>query len=1317
MSETLTLTGEGTAHNTFGASAQGNIDVVANNTTSPTGLVIKLAQNLADISSIGTGKSDEANSARITFTAGKPAKLNTANEGEPSNEEPAVDPIISMNNAKVAGVLNGAVSSTSKDAINGSQLYDYVGNIRNILGSTFTQGADGKLSADNIGGTGKNTIEEAIASLQESATTAASGFNIAGNSTAQKEGKDTTGSVAPNDTLTINGKVDSGITTVADKSTDTITIDVSDTKKFGTHVGVATISANPTAKLVQEKAVKSYVDALADKIGADPVNGIDGKNGKDGAVADSGTKGIPGKDGAVGPAGKDGLNGTTVANKVQALRDGAAGTVVYTDTSGNRLLVENGKYYQTSIVEGYEKANDGLWYKAEAVNNDGTVNESALETLAEVDRNGKTLATLSEGQADSVIDPADVMLSAVEANGKTQTPTTLANVRSALGLTGKADNTKATGNTDEEIRINTENALKTPEAISLEAAQKVVAGKKKGGTGADKDTIIVDQEGKSGIYALSGAILNKVTTLGDLQAVAQAGLDFGANPTSKTDTTTVHRPLGTQLNIVGKLNKTETAGAVVTSADNYSSDNLATFVDKTNNLIRIGMLKNPSFTGVTLDNGETDTTTAAKIILTPNKPATGDTNAGKTVLNLSNGAEITNDMIADDVVITGVAAGKSKDSAVNLGQLEQLEGKIGLTPTNGVDGKDGKNGLTIDNGRGVPGSNSDDGKVGPAGKDGLNGTTIANKVQGLRDGIAGTVVYTDKAGNRLLAENGEYYDTKLVKGLEKANDGLWYAESDVDTNGNAIGGTGKTLKELATENTALAEGTEKKLKNGGKVLANEVILSAVNANGTVSETTTLANIKGNLDDVGKVITATTDEAALAKVIAQYKDKNPDALSADTKDALINAIKATLTEGDDAAKTAKATETVDNLIADAKVKADKDKELARIEAVRKAVAGDNLDGKGGLLAQTTGLSHAASVGDLQAVALAGLTFVGNDNVNIHRPLGTTFKIIGATGLTYTTEDKPTDNTVENTKAYASDYSASNLITHQDSDDTLRIEMKKLPHFEGIVINGTDGDDGANRQGKDGFIGVNDQGEVVIINGIDGKNGKNGDKGLDGKDGSKIITEKDLSGENATVKLAYATDGTGYQVEDPDSTTDPKAKKTVQKGEVKLGDGLHFNNGTNITAEIGANGVVKYNLNDVLNNIKSIGGGTSTDTKEARITFINGKAQDDPDTKDVDETTPAISVNNARVTNVATGTQANDAVNKGQLDALAAQIGITTNGKDGINGIDGYDGKAGKAGDIGQRGVPGQNGLNGADGLPLVGPAGKDGLNGTTIVNKV
>ena len=77
---------------------------------------------------------------------------------------------------QLKNVAPGEISSTSTDAINGSQLYavqNVLGNtaktVKGVLGGNAAVGEDGSFTMSNIGGTGKNTIDEAIRDLNANA--------------------------------------------------------------------------------------------------------------------------------------------------------------------------------------------------------------------------------------------------------------------------------------------------------------------------------------------------------------------------------------------------------------------------------------------------------------------------------------------------------------------------------------------------------------------------------------------------------------------------------------------------------------------------------------------------------------------------------------------------------------------------------------------------------------------------------------------------------------------------------------------------------------------------------------------------------------------------------------------------------------------------------------------------------------------------------------------------------------------------------------------------------------------------------------------
>ncbi len=96
---------------------------------------------------------------------------------------------------KISGLEKGDVNATSKDAINGSQLFAQGEGVKNIIGGTTTYDpATGTYTNNNIGGTGASNINDAIQSVRN---TAGAGWNL----TAQGANKT---NVAPNATVDLN---------------------------------------------------------------------------------------------------------------------------------------------------------------------------------------------------------------------------------------------------------------------------------------------------------------------------------------------------------------------------------------------------------------------------------------------------------------------------------------------------------------------------------------------------------------------------------------------------------------------------------------------------------------------------------------------------------------------------------------------------------------------------------------------------------------------------------------------------------------------------------------------------------------------------------------------------------------------------------------------------------------------------------------------------------------------------------------------------------------------------------------------------------
>ncbi|MDG6810148.1 hypothetical protein, partial [Glaesserella parasuis] len=104
--------------------------------------------------------------------------------------------------------------------------------------------------------------------------------------------------------------------------------------------------------------------------------------------------------------------------------------------------------------------------------------------------------------------------------------------------------------------------------------------------------------------------------------------------------------------------------------------------------------------------------------------------------------------------------------------------------------------------------------------------------------------------------------------------------------------------------------------------------------------------------------------------------------------------------------------------------------------QKAIAGDNKDGKGGLLAQTgDALNNVATVKDLQAIAQAGLDLTGNNaDTTVHRPLGTKLTVEGEG------------------KWNGKDSAANNLyVEAQEADNKLVVKMNKdLTNLNSVTL---------------------------------------------------------------------------------------------------------------------------------------------------------------------------------------------------------------------------------------------------------------------------
>ncbi|QIM67417.1 hypothetical protein A4G16_08595 [Mannheimia granulomatis] len=313
LNETLSITGG--EKDATKLSDANNIGVVNNNGT----LTVKLAKDI-DLTKDGsvTIGDTTVNNDGLTIKGGPSVTKAGINAGD----------------KKITNVQDGEISETSKDAVNGSQLYQ----VQQVANAGWNLTANGKDKG--------NVKPGATVDLN----------NKDGNIVITKEGNNVTFGL--NNDLTIGGK---------DGKDGQIGVAGKDGKDGVTIKGDGTITAG--------------------RDGKDGVDGQIGATGKDGASAV-----LNGKDGSIGLTGPKGADGKPGASANIAVKDGAEGVDGTNGKDG--LPGENGKtriVYETKdkdgkpVTEQVATLNDGLIFSG---NNEDTKNRQKLNTEVKVKGEG-----------------------------------------------------------------------------------------------------------------------------------------------------------------------------------------------------------------------------------------------------------------------------------------------------------------------------------------------------------------------------------------------------------------------------------------------------------------------------------------------------------------------------------------------------------------------------------------------------------------------------------------------------------------------------------------------------------------------------------------------------------------------------------------------------------------------------------------------------------------------------------------------------------------------------------------------------------------
>ena len=214
--------------------------------------------------------------------------------------------------------------------------------------TTKVDGIDGKVTAQ---GEKIAAADEKIAAIEKNITD-----NVVTNDAMAGKLEALKTDLGANTTLSFAGD-----TTIDDKGTDTADDDDNSATKLSLNLKEKTLKVKGATDEIKTEAKGDTITVgLSDKVKKELANisklGDTAADGRDGKGATGKSADDPDATAAdKGLTGQDGLNGKSLTDKVNALRNGEAGSVVYTDDKGNRLV----------------KANDGKYYKADQVDKDG----------------------------------------------------------------------------------------------------------------------------------------------------------------------------------------------------------------------------------------------------------------------------------------------------------------------------------------------------------------------------------------------------------------------------------------------------------------------------------------------------------------------------------------------------------------------------------------------------------------------------------------------------------------------------------------------------------------------------------------------------------------------------------------------------------------------------------------------------------------------------------------------------------------------------------------------------------------------------------
>ncbi|MBJ9958930.1 hypothetical protein I5723_18360, partial [Acinetobacter courvalinii] len=528
---------------------------------------------------------------------------------------------INAGNKVITNVADGSIANGSKDAVNGGQIKHISDSIKNSIGGNTTVNPDGSITTNNIGGTGKNNINDAISNVKDAATkaktTVTEGDNIVVKETTNKDGS-TNYEVSTKKDLTLDSVTtgdsvlnNNGLTI---KDGPSITKDgINAGNKVITNVADGSI-ANGSKDAVNGGQIKNISDSIKNSIGGNT------KVNPDGSITTNN----------IGGTGKNNIN-----DAIKSVDDKVTNGVNDLTNKGLNFAGNAGKDVHRKLGDKLNIVGGADAATAE----DKTSGENVITRTTE---DGIKIELLKDAKFDSITTGDSVLNN----NGLT--------IKDGASITKDGINagnkviTNVADGVNGKDAVNVDQLTKTKDGLDnkitdtnnkLDDAKKDL-GNRITDTKDQLTTQITDTKTE-----LNNTINNTKTELNSKidntkTELQNKGLNFAGNAGKD-----VHRNLGDKLNIVGGAD-------AATAEDKTSGENVITRT--TADGIKIELLKDAKFDSIT----------------------TGDSVLNNNGLTIKDGPSITKDGInAGNKVITNVADGSiangSKD-AVNGGQIKHI---------------------------------------------------------------------------------------------------------------------------------------------------------------------------------------------------------------------------------------------------------------------------------------------------------------------------------------------------------------------------------------------------------------------------------------------------------------------------------------------------------------------------------------------------------------------------------------------------------------------------------------------------------------------